>query len=440
MAFVPVYILILLLTITVDYWAAIKIENSSGRLRKFYLQISIVSTCLILFFFKYFNFFNQNFEALAKLFDLRYPIPALNIILPIGLSFHTFQSLSYVIEVYRGNQKAERHFGIYSLYVMFYPQLVAGPIERPQNLLHQFHEKHYFNYDRVRSGLMVILWGLFKKMVIADTLAKYVNIVYNNPGHYHGWPVLLATYFFAFQIYCDFSGYSNIAIGTARVMGFELMTNFNKPYFSRNVSEFWRRWHISLSTWFKDYIYIPLGGSRVVKWRWYYNLFITFLISGLWHGANWTFVIWGSLLGVCLIFESATSHIRKKLYLWSGLHARPRLEHFISAFITFQVICLGWIFFRAANLHAAVTILKSIFHSAPISSVKVDSFFAIDLILCCLYVIFLLFTEYITDNVSPEIYVISRRRPYRWACYVSLLLAIAVLGNFGYAQFIYFQF
>src|SRR5678815_1064118 len=224
------------------------------------------------------------------------PVPFLKIILPIGLSFHTFQAMSYTIEVYRGNQKAERNFGIYALYVMFYPQLVAGPIERPQNLLHQFYENHKFDYERVVNGLKLILWGFFKKLVIADRLALYVGAVYNNPTHHTGLSFIMATIFFAFQIYCDFSGYSDIAIGAAKVMGFKLMTNFNRPYFARSISEFWKRWHISLSTWFKDYLYISLGGNRVSVPRWYFNLFIVFLVSGLWHGANWTYIIWGCLL------------------------------------------------------------------------------------------------------------------------------------------------
>lgn len=299
--FIPVYILILLATILIDYTAGIYIEKSQGKTRKYWLLVSIFSTCLVLFVFKYFDFFNSNFIAIANFFNLKYPIHLLNIILPIGLSFHTFQSLSYVIEVYRGNQKAEKHFGIYSLYVMFYPQLVAGPIERPQHMLHQFYEKHEFNYLDVTEGLKRIAWGLFKKVVIADRLASYVNPVYNNYDQHNGTSLILATVFFAFQIYCDFSGYSDIAIGTAKVMGFKLIENFKRPYFSWSISEFWRRWHISLSTWFRDYVYIPLGGNRVKKAGKYLNLMLTFILSGLWHGANWTFVIWGDLNGIYLV-------------------------------------------------------------------------------------------------------------------------------------------
>ena len=295
MAFIPWYIVILIITILIDYFAGLWLDRPdlAPAQRKTVLTISIVSTCLVLFVFKYFNFFNTNFTAIASFFRWNYPIGALKIILPIGLSFHTFQSLSYVVEVYRGNQKAERHFGIYALYVMFYPQLVAGPIERPQNLLHQFYAEHCFDYRRVTDGLKLMLWGMFKKVVIADRLAIAVNQVYGNPHDYTGVPLIVATVFFAFQIYCDFSGYSDIAIGAAQVMGFRLMDNFNRPYFSKSIAEFWKRWHISLSTWFRDYLYIPLGGSRTKTWRWQFNLFITFLASGFWHGANWTYIIWG---------------------------------------------------------------------------------------------------------------------------------------------------
>ena len=297
MAFIPVYILILGFTIVIDYFAGIWLEKSEGKKRKYFLIASLIANIGVLAIFKYYNFLNNNLSDLLNSFGYNNSIPNLSIILPIGLSFHTFQAMSYTIEVYRGNQKAERNFGIYSLYVMFYPQLVAGPIERPQNLIHQFYEKHYFDYERVVEGLKLMLWGLFMKLVIADRLAIYVNAVYNNSAQHSGITLLVATVFFAFQIYCDFAGYSSIAIGAARVMGFNLMTNFNRPYFSTSISEFWKRWHISLSSWFKDYLYISLGGNRVSIPRWYLNLFIVFVISGLWHGANWTFIIWVRLMG-----------------------------------------------------------------------------------------------------------------------------------------------
>jgi D-alanyl-lipoteichoic acid acyltransferase DltB (MBOAT superfamily) len=298
MCFVPVYILILAATIGVDFVAGILIERTPDPARKkAYLIMSIVSVCAILFVFKYFNFFNNNVAALAKVLHWNYPMKTLRLILPIGLSFHTFQSLSYVFEVYRGRQRAEKHFGLYSLYVMYFPQLVAGPIERPQNLLHQFKEVKRFDWQRLWDGASLSIWGLFKKVVVADSLAIYTDTIYNNSTQHTGTSLLLATYFFAIQIYCDFSGYSDIASGISRIYGIELMKNFETPYFAKSISEFWSRWHISLSTWFRDYLYIPLGGNRVSLARSMFNIGVVFLISGLWHGANWTFVIWGALHG-----------------------------------------------------------------------------------------------------------------------------------------------
>src|SRR5215467_13470715 len=287
MAFIPAYIVILALTIAIDYTAGIYLGKVAGRARSWLLAASVIATCLVLFAFKYLSFFTNNAIGLVGLFGWQLSGPSIEIILPIGLSFHTFQSLSYVVEVYRGRQKAERNFVTYATYVMFFPQLVAGPIERPQNLLHQFREKHEFDHERITSGLKRMAWGFFKKLVVADRLALYVNDVYAAPQNFNGLQLSIATFFFAYQIYCDFSGYSDIAIGAARVLGFKLMENFETPYYSKSVSEFWHRWHISLSTWFRDYLYIPLGGSRVPALFWSVNILVTFAISGLWHGANW---------------------------------------------------------------------------------------------------------------------------------------------------------
>ena len=387
--------------------------------------------------FKYFNFLNHNFSFLMHGFGLTNPIPYLSILLPIGLSFHTFQAMSYTIEVYRGHQKAERHFGIYSLYVMFYPQLVAGPIERPQNLLHQFREKYDFEYERVVEGLKLMLWGLFKKLVIADRLAIYVNTVYNNPEQHGGKTFILATIFFAFQIYCDFSGYSDIAIGAAKVMGFKLMTNFNRPYFARNISEFWKRWHISLSTWFKDYLYISLGGNRVSIPRWYFNLFLVFLISGLWHGANWTYIIWGGLNGFYLIFAIISQGYRDKMNQLIGLKNIPVLYHLSQILITFFLACFAWIFFRANNLNDAFIIIKkistfsgSIFMKNP--SMMIYSFFGIFLLIC---------VEFKKEYYKGEFSFFNHENwIVRNLSYASLVIIILLFGVFDGGQFIYFQF
>lgn len=434
MFFIPAYILILAVTIVIDYIAAIYIYKSEGKARKYFLIISIVSTCLVLFIFKYFNFFNTNFSLIASFLHLNYPVKFINIILPIGLSFHTFQSLSYVIEVYRGNQLPERNFGIYSLYVMFYPQLVAGPIERPQNLLHQFYEKHNFEFSRVSEGLKLMLWGLFKKVVVADRLAIYVNAVYNNSEHHTGLSLALATIFFAFQIYCDFSGYSDIAIGSAKVMGFELMTNFRRPYFSRSISEFWKRWHISLSTWFRDYLYISLGGNRVSPNRRYFNLFITFVVSGFWHGANWTFVIWGGLNGAYLILEIWLNGIREWLFKSSFL--RIITNYVLPMLLTFVLSCFAWIFFRANSLGQSVKIIRKIGElKGPLFIDPPTMIYSVIGLLILLGVE--LEEEYSILSVS---FINNKKMVIRFGTYIFLIITILVMGVFDGGQFIYFQF
>jgi alginate O-acetyltransferase complex protein AlgI len=437
MAFVPIYILILGFTIVIDYFAGIYIENAQGKRRKLFLIFSLIANIGVLAVFKYYNFINTNLSFLLQGFALTNPIPYLSILLPIGLSFHTFQAMSYTIEVYRGNQKAERHFGIYSLYVMFYPQLVAGPIERPQNLLHQFREYHDFNYDRVVAGLRLMLWGIFKKLVIADRLAIYVNSTYNNSDQHSGITLLIATVFFAFQIYCDFSGYSDIAIGSAQVMGFKLMTNFNRPYFARNISEFWKRWHISLSTWFKDYLYISLGGNKVSVSRWYFNLFFVFLISGLWHGANWTYIIWGALNGFYLVFAIVSQNFRNKVNDIIGLTRLPKLSHLVQILTTFALSCFAWIFFRANNVEDAFRIISKIasFNGPVFYESISDIFYPIISIMLLLSVEFK--NEFYKGDFS---FFHNKNWVIRYSSYVTLILIILMIGVFDGGQFIYFQF
>lgn len=445
--FITKYILILFVTILIDYWAAIGIETSRNPMRrKFYLVSSVLSTCLVLAAFNYFNFINQNIIDLPQFIGLRYPVPILNVILPIGLSFHTFQSLSYVIEVYRRNQLAERHFGIYSLYVMFYPQLVAGPIERPQNLLHQLRERHYFNPALAVSGLRLIAFGLGKKLLIADRLSPTVDAVYSAPSHWHGLSMIAATVLFAIQIYCDFSGYSDIARGTARTMGFELMRNFRAPYLSSSVQEFWRRWHISLSTWFKDYLYVPLGGSRVSKPRWAANIMTTFTASGLWHGANWTYIIWGALNGAYLIVEASlprrVSAGNSAVAGWSssGLQGLRILQ-------TFAIICVAWVFFRAQTLAEAWTILGGCTWNLRFDSVsfreldtlfitgkRIDSFVSL-MGIAALFGFDILHERYGLPRLLNRLPTIVR-----YGLYLLFGLVLCLKGNFVSANFIYFQF
>jgi alginate O-acetyltransferase complex protein AlgI len=460
MYFIPVYILILIFTIVIDYIAGILIENARGVRRRLYLGLSIVANVGVLALFKYFNFINGNLQALAQFIDWNYPIANLGLILPIGLSFHTFQAMSYTIEVYRGNQPAERHFGIYALYVMFYPQLVAGPIERPQNLIHQFRERHQFNYQRVADGLKLMAWGMFKKVVIADRLALLADTVYPQPGgatalagDFSGVHVLLATLAFAYQIYCDFSGYSDIAIGAAQVMGFRLMTNFDRPYSARSISEFWRRWHISLSTWFRDYLYFPLGGSRTTTPRWYLNLMIVFLVSGLWHGANWTFVIWGALHGGYMVFGHVTQKLRSFVSEPLGLARLPRLHGWLQRAITFALVSFAWIFFRAPNLQCAISAIKRLpqgwpefFHdlSAYGYAGLVRQLAAMNTAPAAVATAagLVLLLELISYWQRAEICSLVTGEAWwrRWAFYYGVVGAVLLLGVFNQSAFIYFQF
>ena len=448
MAFIPKYIFILALTITIDYFAGRFLEKLHKN-RKIFLSLSILSNIGLLFIFKYFNFFNENIVHIANFFNWNYPIQSLKIILPIGLSFHTFQSLSYIIEVYRGNQKAEKNFGIFALYVMFYPQLVAGPIERPQNMLHQFHIDHKFDLYRIADGLKLMLWGMFKKVVIADRLALFVNQVYNNPTEHTGLSILIATFFFSIQIYCDFSGYSEIALGSAKVMGFNLMINFDKPYLSRSISEFWKRWHISLSTWFKDYVYIPLGGNRVSTLKVYRNLFITFLLSGLWHGANWTFILWGSINGVYLIASRVTEKMRKRFISFLRINEKGLLHNVLQVIITFSLTSFAWIFFRANSLSDALVIIRRIFtgwtagrYMSVINTVlaKIPSLSKVSFMLAFLFVFFLVIIEIIQTKIVIRNIIDKKLSYLSWFIYILGIFTVIVLGQFTQAQFIYFQF
>lgn len=452
MFFVPIYILILAGTIVIDYFAGIWIENAREK-KKLLLSLSIVANVGVLAVFKYYNFINQNLSDLLSVFHRPNPIPFLEILLPIGLSFHTFQAMSYTIEVYRGNQKAEKHFGIYALYVMFYPQLVAGPIERPQNVLHQFHEKKYFNYEKAISGLKLMAWGMFKKVVIADRLSLFVNQVYDHPHNYQGISLLVATLFFTFQIYCDFSGYSDIAIGSARVMGFDLMTNFKRPYLSVNISEFWSRWHISLSSWFRDYLYIPLGGNRVSINRRYLNLFIVFMVSGLWHGANWTFVFWGFLHSIYLISGMMTKNFQNDFAVKSGLKKFPKLHHFVHVLWVFLLAAFAWIFFRVTSMSDGIYIAKNIFTNLYQTSMDVVTNHnfgrltylylnqsSLDFTLAILGIIFLLLFDYLDEKKSNWERLRSWNPVLKWSFYFFMIYFTLFFGVFEKAQFIYFQF
>lgn len=458
MAFVPQYILILLATILVDYYAGIAIERSVGRKRELWLWGSVISTCLILFVFKYFNFFNENLTALAQAIGWNYPIHALALALPVGLSFHTFQSLAYVIEVYRGNQKAEHHFGIYALYVMFYPQLVAGPIERPQRLLHQLHEEHKLDYLDVTEGLKLMAWGFLKKVVVADRIDLAISGIFDAPQNLppgSGFVYLQGMVLFTIQIYCDFSGYSDIARGSARVMGIRLSPNFNFPYGATSLKEFWRRWHISLSTWFRDYVFKPIV-TRRSHWgviATIYATIITFAVSGLWHGASWNFVAWGLFHGIGLSLEGLVRPLVEPI----GRKLPARLAKFLGWFYTFSLVAVGYTFFRARTLGDALYIFE---HLSDGLFERLESISWLELpglavqtlagpleaplyYLTLTYVVtavFLVLDAWVGQRDFEKLFA---KRPtwFRWSCYYSLVVVIIWYGVwFAKRTFIYFQF
>ena len=433
------YVVLILFTTTVNYFAGMGIGSTQSRFRKnLYLVLGVSSSLAVLFFFKYFNFFGDSINTLFAKFNIFYRVPAYHVLLPVGISFFTFQTLSYTIDIYFGREKIEYHFGIFALFVSFFPQLVAGPIERSINLLPQFKRENKLKYSNIRDGLVYMLWGYFKKVVIADRLAEYVNIVYNDPSSYGGWHNIIATFFFAFQIYCDFSGYSDIAIGTAKTMGIDLMTNFRRPYFALNIREFWQRWHISLSTWFKDYFYIPLGGNRVSPGRRYFNLFATFVVSGLWHGANWTFVIWGALHGFYMIFARWTKNIRQKINDFTGLASIPGLLKLWQTIITFLLVYFAWIFFRANSLGEAILIIKKIFvpTAGSVNLFKFKADFPIAFILISL----LLIIEILIEKAQLTTKLTNSNKLIKWILLILALLTIFILGKWEAIDFLYFQF
>lgn len=437
MAFIPVYILILFLTIVIDYYAGIMIEKTTGKKRKRYLILSLISNISILAIFKYFNFFIENINTTFSFFHLQSNLPLLHIILPIGLSFHTFQAISYNIEVYRGNQTAEKHFGIYALYVMFFPQLVAGPIERPQNMLHQFHEKKYFSVDNLRAGTEQMLWGFFKKLVVADTLSIYVDSIYNSYQMHTGITLVLATFAFVFQVYCDFSGYSDIAIGSARIMGFHLSANFNHPLSSRSISELWRRWHISLSSWVNDYLYMPLAIKfrDFDKWGIALASIISFSILGLWHGASWNFVIYGFINGLFICYEIFTKKQRKRI--------SSKIPSFfytnLSILLTFCFFSFSLIFFRADTFDASISIIKNIAVSNNFWDLRIQDTGVFGNMIFALIVMFLCERFYFNNKTVKEKKFINYQLT-TIGFYIFFILMIVLFGVSSGDQFIYFQF
>jgi alginate O-acetyltransferase complex protein AlgI len=422
------YAVLILVSTLIDYFAALALEKTSDETkRKLLLALSLTSNLGILLFFKYFNFVNTNLGSLAEVFGFSYQPSPVDILLPVGISFYTFQTMSYTIDVFKGNKKAEPHFGYFALFVTYFPQLVAGPIERAERLLPQLHEKHLLNAQNISRGLKLIFWGMFKKVAVADNLAPYVNEVFNHPHQYEGSSLIIATVFFSFQIYYDFSGYSDIAIGSARVMGAELMTNFNHPYFATSVSDFWRRWHISLSTWFRDYVYIPLGGNRSNHYR---NIMITFLLSGFWHGANWTFIAWGGLHGVYMVIAGKTKTIQNKI----------RSGNFIHVVVTYLLVLFAWIFFRSNSIHDAFLVIRKLPDiSLQASSINIlrDGY---GLIFLVALLVVMQLIHFIERNEAIMIQLERKPVTVRWSFYSAMLWILFLYGNYSKQEFIYFTF
>ncbi|MGL4630682.1 MAG: MBOAT family O-acyltransferase [Leadbetterella sp.] len=430
------YTAILVFTIVVDYFAGIWISQNQGKKRKWALGLSLLANIGVLAIFKYYTFALDTINFInQKLGSTTNYTPIWQILLPVGLSFHTFQAMSYTIEVYRGNQAPERNFWVYSLYVMFYPQLVAGPIERPQNVIWQFYEKHSFDYQMAKTGLRLMLWGIFKKVVIADNLSLFVDQVYGNVHGFSGLPFWVATVFYSMQIYCDFSGYSDIAIGSARFMGFDLMKNFNRPYIATSISDFWRRWHISLSTWFRDYVYIPLGGNRSGFIRKYFNLFFVFMLSGLWHGNTWNFVFWGALHGVYLIAGQITQPLQEKVFkksVWGQI---------VQWCMTFGLVNFAWIFFRSRNWQDSKYIIKKLFATNSHSLAQIFDLIGYkELIVAAVGILILQIGEYTSTHRNVDQWLAKKPKAVEWGIYYVLLFIILGFGYFGEVQFIYFQF
>jgi D-alanyl-lipoteichoic acid acyltransferase DltB (MBOAT superfamily) len=433
------YLLLIIACTISAYFAGILLDNKrESTNKKRILLIVVLFNLGILFIFKYFNFFNGFLRIALTKFNIFSNVPALKLLLPVGISFYAFQVISYLIDVYRGQKNAERHLGHFALFVAFFPKLIAGPIERAKNLLPQFREKQEFDYQRVTDGLKLIAWGLFKKMVIADRVAVYVNQIYDNPGDYTGAPVLLATVLFAYQIYCDFSGYSDIAVGSATVLGFRLMNNFDRPYSAKSISEFWRCWHISLSSWLTDYIYTPIslhyrywGQSAIL-----FSLFVTFLACGLWHGANWTFIIWGLLHGIMLSLEVITRKSRKKI---AKVIPKTIYDN-ISMVLTFSFICFSYIFFRANSVSDAFIIINNIMN-IDFSNLRIDvtSLSRTELFVSFLSIAILEGVQTIQNKLPLFAYIGRRHLAVRWTLYVLFTAYILFFRKSG-SEFIYFQF
>lgn len=432
---------LILLSTVVDFFIGRQLGiDNQGQKRKILLWASVFVNLGLLGFFKYFNFFLENFTSAFSFFGVDFSVQSLQIILPVGISFYTFQTLSYTIDIYKKRLQPTQDFVEFAAFVSFFPQLVAGPIERAKHLLPQFQHERTFQYHQAVDGLRQILWGLFKKVVIADNCAEFANQIFNNSNDYSGSTLVLGAFFFTFQIYGDFSGYSDIAIGTARLFGVDLKQNFAFPYFSRNIAEFWRRWHISLSTWFRDYLYIPLGGSQGGVWMKIRNTFAIFLVSGFWHGANWTFIVWGALNALYFLPLLLTNNNRNYLEIVAKDRIFPTLKEVFQILFTFGLTMCTWIFFRAENLMQAINYIQNMFSKSLFSTPKMWSNEAVKMTL--ILVLFFIIIEWIGRTGTYGIEKIGERSPrfFRWLFYSFVIFLIGMYAQTKEMPFIYFQF
>jgi D-alanyl-lipoteichoic acid acyltransferase DltB (MBOAT superfamily) len=447
MWWIPKYVLVILASIAITYVSGLLIGMTESKSRKkLYVALSVVLNVVLLGVFKYFNFFNESITWLLKQINLEWGVQNLSILLPIGISFYTFKALSYTIDVYKGAVKPEKNFLTYALFVSFFPQLITGPIERGWHLLPQFYEDHNFDYQRVSNGFKLMAWGFFKKAVIADKCGIFIDGVYNNLQAYHGLPLILATWLYVIQIYCDLSGYTDIAIGAADVLGFKTIKNFNRPLFSKSIVDLWRRWHMSMMSWFRDYLYIPLGGNRVSKTRHYFNTIVTFTVSGFWHSANWTFIIWGFINGILIIISTNTRGIRDRIRTMIGLEKFPVLKSIWQIAVTIFIFGFGAVLFRARNIGETSYIVKNLLNGLGGQLLNITSF-KMDIgmswgkaTIMIISIIILIAVEFLQRKGSVR-EMISKKPVYiRFSAYYILLLWILIFGEFGSKSFIYFQF
>jgi D-alanyl-lipoteichoic acid acyltransferase DltB (MBOAT superfamily) len=431
---------LIIFSTVLDFFIGKSLAKTTHELnRKLLLYTSVAVNLGFLGIFKYFDFFVSNFIDAFSLFGVELSAGSLNIILPVGISFYTFQTLSYSIDVYRRKLKHTDDFIAFSAFVCFFPQLVAGPIERATNLLPQFLKARKFNYDQAADGMRQILWGLFKKVVVADNCAVFVNAIFDNPDPLSGSTLFMGAVLFAFQIYCDFSGYSDIAIGTSRLFNINLKQNFATPYFSRNIGEFWRRWHISLSTWFREYLYIPLGGSQGGTWNKIRNVFLIFIVSGFWHGASWNFIVWGGLNALYFLPLLLTKNNRNHLNTVAEGSLFPTYKEILSIGLTFFLTVIAWVFFRADTLTEAVHYLNLMFSSSFFtvpSFITPKAFMLYTYLLICLFIA----VEWVQRDKKFGLSIENLNRPFRWVIYTIVIGVIITFGQFGESEFIYFQF